>query len=104
MAESHVLVVLCPLTDDARNLIGAPELALMRWEALLINCARGSIVDEEALAEALYRGELDEADVDVLSEEPPSKSNPLLNLKLPNLILTPHMAFASIQSLETLAD
>lgn len=104
LAESHVLVVLCPLTDETRDLIGAPELALMRRDALLINCARGGIVDERALAGALYRGELGGAGVDVLAQEPPTEGSPLLNLNLPNLILTPHMAFASVESLETLAE
>lgn len=104
LAESHVLVILCPLNDDTRDLIGAPELAAMRRDALLVNCARGGIVDEAALARALDRGELGGAGVDVLSEEPPTAGNPLLEPNLPNLILTPHMAFASIRSLETLAE
>ncbi len=104
LAKSHVLVVLCPLNDDTRNLIGAPELARMRRDALLINCARGGIVDEAALAGALSRNELGGAGVDVLSVEPPTEGNPLLELNVPNLILTPHMAFASVQSLEALAE
>lgn len=104
LAESQVLVILCPLNDDTRNLIGAPELAAMRRDVLLVNCARGGIVDEVALAAALYRGELAGAGVDVLSEEPPIHGNPLLDLDVPGLIVTPHMAFASIQSLETLAE
>ena len=104
LAESHVLVVLCPLNDDTRNLIGASELAQMRRDALLINCARGGIVDEQALAQALHQDALGGAGIDVLSEEPPVQGNPLLDLNLPNLILTPHMAFASVQSLTTLAE
>ena len=76
----------------------------MRRDALLINCARGGIVDEQALAQALDRDELGGAGIDVLSEEPPVQGNPLLDLNLPNLILTPHMAFASVQSLTTLAE
>ena len=76
----------------------------MRPEALLINCARGGIVDESALAAALVSGELGGAGVDVLSQEPPTNGNPLLDLNLPNLILTPHMAFYSLQLLETLAE
>ena len=80
------------------------HFAAMRRDALLVNCARGGIVDEVALAAALYRGELAGAGVDVLSEEPPTQGNPLLDLNVPTLIVTPHMAFASIQSLETLAE
>ncbi|WP_342667670.1 NAD(P)-dependent oxidoreductase [Deinococcus frigens] len=104
LARSQVLVILCPLNPSTRNLIGAAELARMRPDALLINCARGGIVDEAALAGALLRGELGGAGVDVLSQEPPTQGNPLLDLALPNLILTPHMAFASVQSIETLAE
>ena len=111
LAQSQVLVVLCPLTPATHHLIGAAELARMRPDALLINCARGGIVDEVALAGALVRQEIGGAGVDVLSQEPPSQGNPLLELKLPilelklpNLILTPHMAFASVQSIEVLAE
>lgn len=103
LARSQVLVILCPLSEQTRELIGAAELALMPQGALLINCARGGIVNESALAAALTRGELGGAGVDVLSVEPPTHGNPLLDLNLPNLILTPHMAFYSLQSLETLA-
>ncbi|CAM3466661.1 4-phosphoerythronate dehydrogenase [Deinococcus saxicola] len=104
LARSQVLVILCPLNPSTRNLIGTAELVLMRPDALLINCARGGIVDEAALAGALLRGELGGAGVDVLSQEPPTQGTPLLELDLPNLILTPHMAFASVQSIETLAE
>lgn len=104
LGRSDALVVLCPLTAETRGLIGAAELAAMRPTALLINCARGGIVDEGALAAALVAGKLGGAGVDVLSGEPPAAGNPLLDLRLPNLIVTPHMAFASIESLETLAE
>ena len=104
LARSDALVVLCPLTAETRGLIGAAELAALRPTALLINCARGGIVDEGALAAALVAGRLGGAGVDVLSGEPPTAGNPLLDLRLPNLIVTPHMAFASIESLETLAE
>jgi glycerate dehydrogenase len=104
LTDSDVLVILSPLNDQTRNLIGGPELASMKPDALLINCARGGIVDEAALAGALKRGELGGAGIDVLSQEPPTSGNLLLALDLPNLILTPHMAFASVQSLETLAE
>ncbi len=104
LAQSDALVILCPLNDETRGLIGTAELAALRPDALLINCARGGIVDEGALAAALVAGKLGGAGVDVLSGEPPTTGNPLLALRLPNLIVTPHMAFASIESLETLAE
>lgn len=104
LAESSVLVVLCPHNAETGGMIGARELSCMPRHALLINCARGGIVDEQALAAALKRGELAGAGVDVLSEEPPASGNPLLDLKLTNLIVTPHVAWASVQSLQALAD
>ena len=104
MAESSVLVVLCPLTEETRGLIGSAELGRMPRHGLLINCARGGIVDEQALAAALRRGDIAGAGVDVLSEEPPRSGNPLLTLKQPNLIVTPHFAWASVESLQALAD
>ena len=76
----------------------------MKPTALLINCSRGRIVDDAAMAEALRQNRLGGAGVDVLEEEPPRNGNPLLKLGLPNLIVTPHMAFASQQSLEALAE
>jgi glycerate dehydrogenase len=104
LRRSDVVVVLCPLTDETRNLIAAPELALMRRDALLVNCARGGIVDEGALAAALAAGTIAGAGVDVLSEEPPRRGNPLLDEPRPNLVVTPHMAWASVESLENLAE
>ena len=104
LAASSVLVVLCPFTEETRGLIGAAELGRMPRHALLINCARGGIVDEQALATALQRGDIAGAGVDVLSQEPPRAGNPLLTLKQPNLIVTPHVAWASVQSLQALAD
>jgi glycerate dehydrogenase len=76
----------------------------MPRHGLLINCARGGIVDEQALAAALRRGDIAGAGVDVLSEEPPRSGNPLLTLKQPNLIVTPHVAWASVESLQALAN
>lgn len=104
LAKSEVLVVLCPLTNESRGMIGAGELALMSRHALLINCARGGIVDEGALAGALQRGELAGAGLDVLEQEPPRAGSPLLDLSQPNLIITPHVAWVSEQSLAALAD
>lgn len=102
--ESDLLCILCPLTPETRGLIGASELSRMRPSALLVNCARGGIVDEEALADALRRGAIAGAGVDVLSEEPPRSRNPLLDDPPPNLIVTPHMAWASHELMETLIE
>lgn len=90
-----VLTLHCPLTETTRGLIGAEELARMRSGALLINTARGGIVDERALADALRTGAIGGAGIDVLEEEPPSADNPLLATDLPNLIVTPHCAWGS---------
>lgn len=95
LPEVDVLSLHCPLTVHTENLIGKPELELMRGHALLINCARGGIVDESALATALKSGTIGGAGVDVLTEEPPKKGNPLLDSSIPNLIVTPHSAWAS---------
>ena len=102
--ESDILSLHLPLTPQTRNLIGASELARMKPGALLINTARGGIVDEEALAGALRSGHLGGAGVDVLTEEPPRAENPLLPADLPNLIVTPHVAWASRQSRQRLLD
>lgn len=97
-----VLSLHCPLADNTRGLIGAAELALMKPDALLINTARGGIVDEAALADALRRGGIGGAAIDVLTREPPREGNPLLDPALPNLILTPHVAWASRESRQRL--
>ncbi|MBD3669688.1 MAG: 2-hydroxyacid dehydrogenase [Gammaproteobacteria bacterium] len=99
-----VLSLHCPLTKDTLGLIGAAELARMKDDALLINTARGGIVDEAALAESLSQGRLGGAGFDVLSVEPPREGNPLLEINLPNLIVTPHMAWASRESRQRLLD
>lgn len=97
-----ILSLHCPLTEATRNLIGAPQLAAMKPKAMLINTARGGIVDEAALARALKAGTLGGAGVDVLTEEPPQSPNPLLDPGVPNLILTPHSAWASRESRQRL--
>ncbi len=93
-----------PLNEQTRNMIGAAELATMKRNALLINTARGGLVDEAALAQALIDGVIGGAGFDVLSKEPPSPDNPLLRSGLPNFILTPHVAWASAGAMQTLAD
>jgi len=104
LARSDVISLHLPLTQDTRNLIGAAALAKMKRSALLINTARGGLVDERALADALRAGTLAGAGFDVLSVEPPKDGNPLLELDLPNFILTPHVAWSGQQAMQALAD
>lgn len=101
---SDVLSLHCPLTEETRDLIGAEELSQMKRDALLINTARGGLIDDRALIEALKSGKLGGAGIDVLRVEPPREGNPLLEADLPNLIVTPHNAWASRQAMQTLAD
>jgi glycerate dehydrogenase len=102
--EADVLTLHCPLTEDTRGLIGAEELRRMKNTAILINTARGGIVDEPALAAALRSGEIAGAGVDVLSEEPPEGGNPLLAGDIPNLLVTPHCAWGSRQARQRIVD
>ena len=104
LPQIDVLTLHVPLADNTRNLIGVHELGLMRPHALLINTARGGIVDESALAGALIRGDLGGAGIDVLSNEPPTDGNPLLDPHVPNLIVTPHIAWASREARQRLVD
>jgi glycerate dehydrogenase len=104
LRTSDVVSLHLPLTGQTRHMIGARELASMKRSALLINTARGGLVDEAALAEALSAGVIAGAGFDVLSKEPPVPDNPLLQLRLPNFILTPHVAWASGGAMQTLAD
>lgn len=102
--ESDVITLHLPLNGQTRHLIGAAELALMKPHALLINTARGGLVDEAALADALNSGRIGGAGFDVLTVEPPSQGNPLLDLDLPNFILTPHIAWSGREAMQSLAD
>ncbi len=104
LAEADVISLHCPLTPETINLIGSTEIAQMKPGALLINTARGGIVDEQALADALRDGRLGGAGVDVLTKEPPVNGNPLLADDIPNLIVTPHIAWASRASRQRLLD
>jgi len=104
LASCDVISLHLPLNEQTRHMIGARELGLMQPSALLINTARGGLVDEAALAEALMRRSIGGAGFDVLSKEPPAQDNPLLGLRLPNFILTPHVAWASGGAMQTLAD
>lgn len=102
LARADVVSLHCPLTDHTRGLIDAEALALMKPGALLLNTARGALVDEAALAQALREGRVAGAGVDVLAQEPPRDGSPLLAADLPNLIVTPHHAWASRQARQRL--
>jgi len=95
LRQADVVTVHCPLSDATRKLLGRDQLRAMKPTALLINTARGGIVDEQALADSLRAGEIAGAGVDTLSEEPPPPGHPLLAAHIPNLLLTPHNAWAS---------
>lgn len=95
LSSSDILSLHCPLTDATRGMIGAEQLAMMKSDALLINTARGALVDSAALAAALRSGRLGGAGVDVLAQEPPVDGDPLLEPGIPNLLLTPHIAWAA---------
>lgn len=95
LERADVLTLHCPLTDATRGLIGRAELDRMKPDALLVNTARGGIVDEAALADALRAGTIGGAGMDVLTQEPPRDGNPLLADDIPNLIVTPHSAWGS---------
>jgi len=95
LASADAISLHCPLTRETRGLIGAAELARMKRSAFLLNTARGGIVDETALADALRAGEIAGAGFDVLTEEPPRNGNPLLADDIPNLVLTPHCAWGT---------
>jgi len=104
LAESDVLSLHVPLTAETRDLIGIEQLRRMKRTALLINTSRGGLVEEAALAQALTEGLIAGAGFDVLTREPPTEDNPLLALRLPNFILTPHVAWASEEAMQALAD
>lgn len=104
LAEADVLSLHSPLTAETRNLIGAAELAQMKPDAILINTARGAIIDSRALAAALTAGRLGGAGIDVLPAEPPPLDDPLLALDLPNLIVTPHVAWAAREARQRAID
>lgn len=99
---ADVLSLHCPLNAQTENMIGENELRQMKPGAVLINCGRGGLVDENALVAALKYGQIGGAGVDVLTEEPPRGGNPLLKARLPNLIVTPHTAWASREALDRL--
>ncbi len=104
LQRSDVITLHLPLNAQTRHLIGAAELARMQPGALLLNTARGGLVDEAALLNALQTGRIAGAGFDVLEKEPPAAGHPLLELDLPNFILTPHIAWSGRAAMQTLAD
>ena len=104
LAAADIVSLHCPLNDSTRGLIGERELALMKPDALLINTARGALVDGHALSRALKAGRLGGAGIDVLPREPPLDGDPLLDPEIPNLILTPHVAWAAREARQRCLD
>jgi glycerate dehydrogenase len=104
LPQVDVLSLHCPLTQATRNLIGARELARMQQDAILINTARGGLVDAEALAQALRARRIGGAAIDVLTQEPPIDGSPLLAPDLPNLLVTPHIAWAAREARQRCID
>lgn len=103
LERSDIVSLHCPLTPQTKGLIGGKELARMKKTALLINTARGGVVDSQALAQALHSGAIAGAACDVFEMEPPlPREHPLLHC--PNTIVTPHIAFASVESMELRAE
>jgi glycerate dehydrogenase len=98
LARADVITLHCPLNKQTRNLFGELEFRQMKSDAILINTARGGLIDSAALAAALGNGEIGAAAVDVLPKEPPTCGDPLLDYDGPNLIITPHIAWGTTES------
>lgn len=104
LERSDAISLHCPLTDATRSLFGAEQFAAMKKSALLINTARGGLVDSAALVEALRQGEIGGAAIDVLPKEPPVDGDPLLDYEGDNLIVTPHIAWATREARQRAID
>jgi glycerate dehydrogenase len=104
LRTADIVSLHCPLNDATRGLIGAAQLALMKPEALLINTARGGLIDGVALAAALKAKRLAGAGLDVLAREPPPPDDPLLDPSVPNLLVTPHVAWAAREARQRCID
>ena len=102
LPEADVVSLHCQLSAQTEQLINAERLRLMKPTALLINTARGGLIDELALADALTNGQIGGAGLDTLSVEPPPADHPLLSLSLPNLIITPHSAWSAKEARQRL--
>ena len=98
LPQVDALTLHCPLNEQTRHMIAARELALLKPGALVVNTARGGLIDEQALADALRAGHLGGAATDVLSVEPPANGNPLLATDIPRLIVTPHSAWGAVEA------
>ena len=104
LKQADVISLHCPLNDETRNLFGAGQFELMKKSAFLINTARGGLVDSAALADALRNGDIAAAAVDVLPKEPPTDGDPLLDYEGENLIVTPHIAWATNEARQNAID
>jgi glycerate dehydrogenase len=104
LPQLDVLTLHCPLSEATRGLVSAARLARMKRDAVLINTARGALVDARALADALRAGRLGGAGIDVLEREPPPPDHPLLDPSIPNLIVTPHVAWAAREARQRCLD
>lgn len=102
LSKSDFVSLHCPLTTQTAKFMNAQRLAQMRPSAYLINTARGGLIDERALAQALQSGQLAGSGLDVLTQEPPEQTNVLLQMRHPQLLITPHIAWASIESQQCL--
>ena len=104
LARADVISLHCPLNDTTRGLFGADEFRKMKDSAVLINTARGGLVDSRALADALRNGDIAAAAIDVLPHEPPVAGDPLLDYEGDNLIVTPHIAWGTLQARQNAID
>ena len=104
LQEADVISLHCPLTEDTTRLFGAPEFKKMKSDAILINTARGALVDSAALVDALQSGEIAAAAVDVLPQEPPVDGDPLLDYTGDNLMITPHVAWGTNEARQAALD
>jgi len=104
LSDADIVSLHCPLTETNYHMISASQLSLMKPEAILVNTARGGLVDETALLQALQDKQIAAAALDVLEQEPPAVNHALLNHALDNLIITPHIAWASRESRQRLVN
>jgi glycerate dehydrogenase len=104
LSKADIVSLHCPLTETTKNLIGEKELELMPSTSLLINTSRGALIDEPALRQALIEERIAGAALDVLSVEPPVDGNILLDQSIPNLIITPHVAWIAQEARQRLID
>ncbi len=104
LQQADIVSLHCPLSDLSRNLIAAEQFSWMKSDAIIINAARGGIVNETDLLDALRSGQIGGAGVDCLQVEPPRANDPMINAQLPNLIITPHNAWGSIEARQRLVD